>query len=114
MIKRISHISPLQLGTVLAVLYGTLALVVFVPLFLIIGLIASHLPQTTNQQPMPAIGMVAGAVIAPIFYAVFGFIGGVIAAFIYNLVAGWTGGIEITLVDVAPALPAQATVQTNY
>ncbi len=114
MIKRISHISPLQLGTVLAVLYGTLALVVFVPLFLIIGLVVSHLPQTANQQPMPAIGMVASAVIAPIFYAVFGFIGGVIAAFVYNLVAGWTGGIEFTLVDVAPAIPAQGTLPTTY
>ena len=110
MIKRISHISPLEIGTVLAVLYGTLALVIFVQLFLIFGLIASHLPQTANQQAMPAVGMIAGAVIAPIFYAIFGFIGGVIAAFIYNLVASWTGGIEFTLVDVAPALPAQGTV----
>ncbi len=114
MIKRISQVSPLQLGTVLAVLYGTLALVIFVPLFLIFGLIASHLPQTANQQPMPAVGMIAGAVIFPILYAVFGFIGGVIAAFIYNLVAGWTGGIEFTLVDVAPALPAQGNVPTTY
>ena len=113
MTKRISHIAPVQLGTVLAVLYGTLALVVFVPLFLLISLIGSHLPQA-NPQAMPAIGMVAGAVIAPIFYAVFGFIGGVIAAFIYNLVAGWTGGIEFTLVDVAPAIPSQATLPTSY
>ena len=114
MIKRISHVSPLQLGTVLAVLYGTIALVIFVPLFLIFGLIVSHLPQTGNQQPMPAIGVVAGAVIAPIFYAVFGFIGGVIAAFIYNLVAGWTGGIEFTLADVVPPVPSQGSLPANY
>ena len=114
MIKRISHINPLQFGTVTAVLYGTLALIVFVPLFLLFGLIASHLPQTANTQTMPAVGMIAGAVIAPIFYAVFGFIFGVIAAFIYNLVAGWTGGIEFTLVDVAPALPSQATLPSTF
>ena len=109
MIKRLSHVAPLQFGIVSAVMYGLLSLI-FVPFFLIFALIGMH-AAPANTQAMPGMlggGMVVMAVLLPIFYAVLGFVFGVIAAFVYNLVAGWTGGFELTFSDVVPALPTEA------
>lgn len=115
MIKRLAHVAPLQCGTVLAVLYALLGLVIFVPFLFLFSLIGASLPQQPNVPTFPAVAMggsmIVMALIVPIFYGVFGFIAGVIAAFIYNLVAGWTGGLEFTTVDVPPSLPAQTA---NY
>ena len=85
--KRITHVSPLQQGIVLAVMYGLLSLIA-VP-FIIIGMLLNH----------GGFGAIF-AIFLPIVYAIAGFIVGVITAFIYNLVACWTGGIELTLTDV--------------
>lgn len=103
--KRLARVSPLQLGIVLAVLYGLLALIIIVPMGLIfaaVGVGGSHAMQ--NSGPSPAmVGSVIGGVmmiLMPILYAVMGFICGVIVGAVYNLVASWTGGIEFTVVDV--------------
>lgn len=94
MIKRIKHVAPLQLGIVLAVLYGIMSLIV-VPFLLL----ASVFSQGANKSfPILLI------IFLPVIYAIVGFIGGVIAAAIYNLIAGWTGGIEMTLEDVPQKL----------
>ena len=97
--KRIARVDPYQLGKVLAAVYACIALI-FVP-FLLIGAIAGF----GQHQGGGAAGFLILAILAPVFYGVFGFVGGLIAAVVYNLVAGWTGGIELTLTDVAPALP---------
>ena len=85
--KRLAYVSPLQLGIVLGVLYGIIALI-FVPFILIAALF----------------GIKGGggifAIFIPVIYAVVGFIGGVISAFVYNLVAKWTGGVEFTTEEV--------------
>jgi hypothetical protein len=43
------------------------------------------------------IGIIIGAILAPVLYGIVGFIIGALAALVYNLVAGWIGGIEIEL-----------------
>ena len=95
MTKRIQHIAPLQLGIVLATLYGALSLI-FVPFILLFSLL--------GVKSQGGAGFFAGGIVfiilIPFLYAAAGFIGGVIAGAIYNLLAQWSGGIEFTLVDV--------------
>ena len=95
--KRLVRIGPLQLGKMLAALYGAMGLI-FVPFFGIFFLIGAFAPKGTN---MPAPGAVfAGAgvllmILFPLMYAAMGFIIGLIGAAIYNLFAKWIGGIEV-------------------
>jgi hypothetical protein len=91
-IRRIKRISPLQLGKMLAILYGIIGLIA-IPFFLMFASLSAQLPA---EQRGSFMAMGAGAALfAPILYAVMGFIIGVIGAFIYNLVAKWVGGIEV-------------------
>lgn len=85
--KRITHISVLQQGIVMGVLYGLLACIA-VP-FIILGALLGH----------GGFGILF-AIFLPVIYAIVGFIAGIIFALVYNLVAGWTGGVELTLTDV--------------
>jgi len=90
--RRIKRFAPLQLGLMLAVLYGVLGLI-FIPFFLIFTLVASHLPRQQNAGFM-AMG-VGFILLFPILYAIMGFVLGVIMAWVYNLAAKWVGGIEV-------------------
>lgn len=92
-LKRIKRIGPLQLGKMLAVLYGCMGLL-FLPVFLIMSLVASQAPGGPEKFGIMAMG-VGMAICMPIFYAVIGFVFGIIGAFIYNVVAKWIGGIEV-------------------
>jgi hypothetical protein len=90
--RRIKRIAPLQLGKMLAILYGLLGLL-FIPFFLIMSAAASQIPAE-QRAGMMAFG--AGFAIAmPFLYAALGFIAGIIGALLYNLVAKWVGGIEV-------------------
>ena len=90
--RRIRRISPLQLGKMLALLYGIIGLLA-IPIFLFLASVSAQLPA---EQRGSFLMMGTGAAIfAPILYAVMGFIIGVIGALIYNLVARWVGGIEV-------------------
>lgn len=95
MTKRLQHIAPLQLGIVLATLYGIISLI-FVPFIILISIFGA---KTQNGSGFLAGGIVF-IIFIPFIYALLGFIGGVITGFIYNLIAKWTGGIEFTLADV--------------
>ncbi|MGA2030152.1 MAG: hypothetical protein ABSG87_08785 [Verrucomicrobiota bacterium] len=88
--KRLTYVSPLQLGIVLGVLYGIIALI-FVPFLLLATLFGAKG------------GFIGGifAIFLPIIYAIAGFVGGIISAFVYNLVAKWTGGVEFTTSDAS-------------
>ena len=89
--RRIKRFAPLQLGKMLAVLYGIMGLV-FCPFLLLFSTLAAH----TGGRP--GMGMMFGtgfALLLPVFYAVMGFIGGVVSGFLYNLIAKWIGGIEV-------------------
>jgi hypothetical protein len=90
--RRIRRISPLQLGKMLALLYGIIGLIA-IPFFLFMAAMSSQLPA---DQRGPLMAMGAGAALfAPVLYALVGFIGGIIGAVIYNVVAKWVGGIEV-------------------
>jgi hypothetical protein len=98
MTRQIRRITPLQLGKVLGITYGLLALLI-VPIFLVFAVIAgiASRGQGGAGTPLAAfLGMGIGfAIFAPVLYAVMGFLTGVVGAFAYNLVAGWVGGIEV-------------------
>lgn len=90
--KRIKRIAPLQLGKMLALLYGIMGLI-FIPFFLIMTAVASQMPA---QQQVGIMALGAGfALFVPLIYAAMGFVTGALGALIYNLVARWIGGIEV-------------------
>lgn len=91
-IRRVKRIAPLQLGKMLAIVYGIMGLL-FIPFFLLTSFFAHQMPA---QQRMGMMALGAGfALFAPILYAVMGFVFGALGALIYNLVAKWVGGIEV-------------------
>lgn len=90
--KRIKRITPLQLGKMLAVLYGIMGLL-FLPFLLIMSFVASQAPAE-QRVGMMAFGF-GFALLAPVMYAAMGFLIGLLGALIYNLVAKWIGGIEV-------------------
>lgn len=100
--KRIlKRIAPLQLGKILAILYGAMGLL-GLPFFLVGMFVVSHLPAA--QQGIFAFIGVGMALALPVFYACMGFsptastvyaVVGVIGAAIYNVIAQWVGGIEV-------------------
>ncbi|HXC34809.1 MAG TPA: hypothetical protein VNV43_02985 [Candidatus Acidoferrales bacterium] len=88
--KRLSYISPLQLGIVQAVIMAIVSLIA-VPFLLLAAVFGQAHAASGNAL---AVGKSLFLVVFfPIIYAIFGFIGGVISAFIYNIVAKFTGGI---------------------
>ena len=90
--RRIKRIAPLQLGKMLAVLYGIMGLLA-VPIFLIASFAASQVPA---EQRVGLMAFGAGfALVMPVMYAAMGFVFGALGAVIYNLVAKWIGGIEV-------------------
>jgi hypothetical protein len=90
--RRIKSISPLQLGKMLAILYGFMGLI-FIPFFLIMSFVASLMPAP-QCSGMMAFG-IGFTLFMPVISAAFGFIFGALTAWIYNVVAKWVGGIEV-------------------
>ncbi|MFA6186824.1 MAG: DUF3566 domain-containing protein [Phycisphaerae bacterium] len=86
--KIIKRIAPLQLGKLLAVLYGLLFLIL-AP-FMIVATIFEK-----NSNP----GKIIFFIFFPLLYALLGFVGGIIIAALYNLCSKFVGGIKITLED---------------
>lgn len=97
--KRLTHVSPLQLGIVFAAVSGLISLVFVLPIAGIASLVGFASAMHQNGMGMPPAFAGIFFLILPVFYAVFGFIGGVVGGFIYNLVAQLTGGIEFTTED---------------
>jgi hypothetical protein len=92
---RLKTIAPLQLGKMLAVIYGLLALVI-APFFVLFSVIGAAAGARGAGGAAASLGFGIGMAIAmPVLYAFFGFIGGVLGGFVYNLVAKWIGGIEV-------------------
>jgi hypothetical protein len=97
--KRLSRVAPLQLGIVLAALYGLLSLI-FVP-FIVLITILTAMHHTNGPKPIGIVGGVVMLILLPILYTVLGFIFGVLGGAVYNFVATLTGGIEFTVTDLA-------------
>jgi len=90
--RRIKRIAPLQLGKMLAILYGIMGLI-FIPFFLVMSAFASQMP---SPQRVGFLALGAGfALFVPVIYAAMGFVFGALGALIYNVVAKWVGGIEV-------------------
>jgi len=103
-VTRIRKVTPLQLGKMLALVYGAIALVIvpFIAVFMGIGaLVSANAAGSNHAAFLPAamgVGMGLFMILfVPILYAGMGFIIGLLGAMIYNLVAKWVGGIEIEL-----------------
>jgi len=91
-IRRIKSIAPLQLGKMLAILYGIMGLL-FIPFFLLMSLASAQMPA---QQRVGMLAFGVGFAFAmPFIYAGMGFVCGALGALIYNVVAKWIGGIEV-------------------
>jgi hypothetical protein len=82
MISRITKLSILQTGKLLAVMYAFLALLL-VPIMLIVAVV-------NPKEAAPLVIMI-------FLYPLMGFIGGLIGALVYNLASRMVGGLEITL-----------------
>lgn len=101
---RVKKFDVLSVAKIAGLCYGAMGLI-FVPFFLLFGMIAGQAARQTGGMP-PGFGAMFGAgmaVMMPIFYAVCGFVFGAIGAFIYNLFSGWVGGIEVELEPLAVA-----------
>lgn len=91
-IKRIDALSAGKISGIIAAAIGLIAGL----LFLLFGsMIAGLASQQEGSGLLAMGGGIAGVILLPILYGVFGFIGGVIQAFIYNLAARFVGGLRI-------------------
>jgi hypothetical protein len=98
----VKSVGVLSFAKIMGLVYGCLGLI-FVPLFLLFGLLGSMAGQQKN--PFAGLVGVVMAILMPVLYGVMGFIFGAIGALLYNLFAKLVGGFELEL-DVRPALQA--------
>ncbi len=90
----IKSVGVLSVAKILGLMYACLGLI-FAPLFLLVGLLASAAGQHNN--PFAGIFSIGFAVLFPVLYGVIGFIAGAIGALLYNLFARWVGGFELEM-----------------
>lgn len=100
----LKSVGVMSVAKIMGLVYGCLGLI-FVPIFLLIGLVGSM----AGQQKTPFAGAIGVflAVLMPLFYGVLGFIMGAIGALLYNLFANLVGGFELELESraVVPVAP---------
>jgi hypothetical protein len=100
----LKSVGVMSVAKILGLLYGCMGLL-FVPLFLLFGLMGSLVGQ--EKTPFAGILGVVFAVLMPVLYGGMGFVTGAISALLYNVLAKWMGGFELQLemrtsVPVAP------------
>ena len=95
-------VGVLSVARIMGLIYGCMGLL-FVPLFLLIGLLGTFAGQQKN--PLAGIFSVGFALFMPILYGLMGFIMGAIGALLYNLFANLVGGFELEL-EIKPAYTA--------
>ncbi|MFZ0321454.1 MAG: hypothetical protein WAL56_20185 [Candidatus Sulfotelmatobacter sp.] len=94
----IKSVGVVSVAKIMGLVYGSMGLL-FVPLFLIFGLIGSVAGQ--SKSPFVGIFGIVLAILMPILYGAMGFVMGALGAFLYNLFARWVGGFELEM-DVRP------------
>jgi hypothetical protein len=94
-VQKIKSVGVLSSAKMSCVIYGCLGLLI-IPFALILGLAS----VARGAGAIGGIGVLAFAIMAPVFYAGMGFVMGAITALIYNPAAKWMGGIEIQLETV--------------
>jgi len=104
---RIRSVGVLSVAKISGLIHAAFGLL-FVPIFLLMGLSLSIAGTQGGGQKLPTFFGPAFAVIMsifmPIFYGIMGFLIGAVGALLYNLIATWVGGIEME-VEVSPASP---------
>ncbi len=90
----VKSVGVMSVAKIMGLLYGCMGLL-FVPFFLLFGLIGSLAGQGKN--PLAGVVGIFLAVLMPVFYGALGFIAGAIGALLYNLIAKWIGGFELEL-----------------
>jgi hypothetical protein len=96
MTRTLRRIAPLQLGKMLAALYGLISLI-FIPFLLLAGVVGAFAPNA-GKTPGAAITITIAIVMmifVPIIYAIMGFLGGLLGAWLYNVIAARIGGIQL-------------------
>ena len=97
----VKSVGVMSVAKIMGLVYACLGLI-FVPLFLLIGLMGTFAGQ--DKAPFAGIVGVVLAVMMPVLYGAMGFVSGAIGAFLYNVLAKWVGGFELEL-DVRPEGP---------
>jgi hypothetical protein len=93
----IKSVAVLSVAKIMGAIYALIALI-FVPFFLLAGLMSSV--ASGHNNPLGALGGIGIALLSllvPVFYGGIGFIGGAVGALLYNLMAKSLGGIQIEL-----------------
>jgi len=99
----VKSVGVMSVAKITGLLYGCIGLV-FIPFFLLLGLVGSLAGQGRN--PFAGIVGILIAIVLPVLYGVMGFIMGAIGALLYNLLARWAGGVEVELEALPPGLVA--------
>ena len=86
--RELERLAVLQMGKVLAILYGFIG-VIMIP-FALIGALAN--PKDLS--------LMVAMIVMVVLYPVMGFVSGIITAALYNLVAKWVGGLRFTVDEV--------------
>jgi hypothetical protein len=94
----VKSVGVLSVAKIMGLMYACMGLI-FAPMFLLIGVLASAAGQRNN--PLAGIFSVGVALVLPVFYGVIGFVAGLIGAVLYNLFARWVGGFELEI-EVRP------------
>jgi hypothetical protein len=97
----VKSVGVMSVAKIMGLLYGCLGLV-FVPFFLLVGLMRAFAGQ--DKAPLAGAVGVVFAVLMPLVYGGMGFVFGALGALLYNVLARWVGGFEVEL-DVQPKGP---------
>jgi len=90
----LKSVGVMSIAKIMGLLYGCLGLL-FVPLFLLLGLLGS----LAGEQKTPFAGLIGIvlAVMMPVMYGLMGFVMGALGAWLYNLLSNSVGGFELEL-----------------
>lgn len=100
---RVRRFGVIRTANVAALLYVVMVAIIFVPMTVIVALVAPRSGMVGNAG---AVAMLLLGVVAALFYGLIGWVFTAIACLLYNFVAGLTGGIEIQIEAVQPPAPA--------
>lgn len=97
----LKSVGVMSVAKIMGLVYGCMGLL-FVPVFLIIGLAGSMVGR--NNAPFAGVIGIVMALMMPILYGTMGFVTGAIAAFLYNILAQRVGGFELEM-EIRPPGP---------
>ena len=99
MIRTIKKIDPISYGLIAGLIMAFFGFIAFLFIFLIgtFGGMAAG-AGTEGLGMMGGLG-VAGLIIAPIMYGIFGFVFAALGAVVFNIASGITGGVKVDIVD---------------